>query len=433
MRHEIHQLTFLARLVLNRSGSTSAIEKLRSSRLERLLRSASAHVPYYRESFPKGPTITEESDARSILARIPVSRKVDLKQRATRELLDSRWSAAKLRTYTTTGSTGVPFTIFKSPVEDLVALFLRLRVARSFGLRRGITVLRLSTGEKRAFLWKVASRLGSLRNVDIQLTDAPAEIAATIRRTQPNVIMGNAGVLTRVALELSEDGPLEWNPDFVVSSAEVLTPAMRDLLGGVFGCPVFNSYNCVEVMHPVAWECRTTGLFHVCDDALILEVLRDGRPVAEGDEGEVVITSLVSCAMPIIRWSQGDLAELGPNPCPCGSPYSTLRRIAGRMTDYLQLPDGRQLFASALAYVLHRRADWILQYQITQETLSSILLRASALRQPSDAELTLLRTELEARVGPGVSVRIELVRRLEPEKHGKFRVLLTRMGSPYET
>ncbi len=128
MRHEIHQLTFLARLVLNRSGSTSAIEKLRSSRLERLLRSASAHVPYYRESFPKGPTITEESDARSILARIPVSRKVDLRQRATRELLDSRWSAAKLRTYTTTGSTGVPFTIFKSPVEDLVALFLRWRV-----------------------------------------------------------------------------------------------------------------------------------------------------------------------------------------------------------------------------------------------------------------------------------------------------------------
>ena len=433
MRQGVQDLRYLAELARGGRGTRRQLEELRQRRLALVLQSAATRVPYYRSKLKPSYVFRHPKDVSGILSEIPVSRKEDLRQRRATELLDELCNPRRrLTAYTTTGSTGVPFTVFKSPLEDLVAHFLRWRVVRGYGLRRGSTILRLPAGRRRPRYWGLAGLLGGYRNVDLNLTDPPKDIASEIRKEKPTVVIGNAGVLARVGRELREEGALEPVPDFVVASAEVLTPSMREMITRGFGCRVFDSYNCVEAMHPVAWECPETGLFHVGDDSVIVEVLQGGRPASEGEEGEVVLTSLLSRAMPVIRWSQGDLAVPGPATCPCGSPYSTLRRITGRMTDYLQLADGRELFASALAYVLHRSAGWILQYQIIQETRTLIRLRASTCRQPGDLELNSLRMELERLTGPGTVVRVELCRQLEPEAGGKFRVLWSRLRSPYD-
>ncbi len=85
----------------------------------------------------------------------------------------------------------------------------------------------------------------------------------------------------------------------------------------------------------MAWECRHSGDLHTCDDGVLVEVLRDGRPAEPGERGEVVVTNLHAYAMPFIRYRIGDLATRGA-PCGCGAPFSTIGEITG--TDDRLLP-----------------------------------------------------------------------------------------------
>jgi len=71
---------------------------------------------------------------------------------------------------------------------------------------------------------------------------------------------------------------------------------MRHQLTKAFASPVFNTY--ASKIQPHCWECKETGEFHTCDDGMIVEVLKDGRPAAMGERGEVVGTNLHSFTMP---------------------------------------------------------------------------------------------------------------------------------------
>ena len=85
-----------------------------------------------------------------------------------------------------------------------------------------------------------------------------------------------------------------------------------------------------------------TGEMHLCDDNVIVEVLRDGRRAAVGEAGEVVVTGLHGHAVPYIRYNLGDTADPGDEQCRCGAPFSTLRDLRGRTMDYCLLPGGPQ-------------------------------------------------------------------------------------------
>ena len=81
---------------------------------------------------------------------------------------------------------------------------------------------------------------------------------------------------------------------------------MRRHITETFAAPVFNLYASNE-FNVIAWECQETGELHTCDDGVIIEVLKDGRPAAAGERGEVVGTNLHSFAMPLIRFRLGDI------------------------------------------------------------------------------------------------------------------------------
>lgn len=413
--------------------SRDFLEQRQNARLARLLQDAHSHVPYYRKMLLELGISPASIRGAEDLRLLPVSEKRVLRQLPPSDLLSSRFRSEQLLRYKTTGSTGVPFEVLKSKPEVRVAMALRGRVLHYFGLRMRDKVLRLTSGTPRPWSWRALEWVGVYPGISASLTEPPQLLAKLIRKERPAVILGNPAVLTMIAQEMAGNGgSLESPPRFVVCGAEVLTPGMRRKLEEVFRCPIYDSYNCVETMHPVAWQCRQTGLYHVSEDALIMEVLKEGEPVGKGEEGEAVITSLVSRAMPIIRHAQGDLVVRGPSPCPCGCPLSTLVSINGRMTDYLFLPGGRQVFASALAYIFHRNADWILQYELVQESLSSIVLRASTLRQPQEAETESLLRDCRGVLGEGVQMRIKLVEGFGPRGAAKFRVLRTALGSPYD-
>jgi phenylacetate-CoA ligase len=238
-------------------------------------------------------------------------------------------------------------------------------------------------------------------------------------------------MLSRVAQIVGDEDPRVIHPRFIVVGAEVLTPSMRHQLTKAFASPVFNTYASQE-FNLIAWECKETGEFHTCDDGMIVEVLKDGRPAAMGERGEVVGTNLHSFAMPFIRYRLGDIVTKGSATCPCGQPFSTIREVQGRMSDYFPLPQGRMIHPDEIIGILHSKAPWIREYQLLQEREDLTVLRVVPSVSPSPQELSLMQEPVTKLLGQGVEFRVVLVPEIQLEPSGKFRISRSLVKSVYD-
>ena len=121
-----------------------------------------------------------------------------------------------------------------------------------------------------------------------------------------------------------------------VGGAEPYSEGMRERLQDAWGVPFYNCYGLSEMQGPgVAFECPEQQGLHIWEDSYIVEVINPdtGERVADGEEGELVLTSLTREAMPLIRYRTRDLTSIIPDPCPCGRTHRRLARIQGRSDD----------------------------------------------------------------------------------------------------
>jgi phenylacetate-CoA ligase len=194
---------------------------------------------------------------------------------------------------------------------------------------------------------------------------------------------------------------------------------------------VYDTYGSRE-FDLLAHECPRAGGYHVADDGLILEVVRDGHAVGAGERGEVVGTCLHAYAMPFIRYAAGDLVTKGTALCPCGQPFSTIREIAGRMIDAFPLPDGRIVHPYGVFIPIRVRAPWIRHFQVTQTRLDHVYMRVVAASPPDAEALALVRAMAAAALGPTVRFELELVPEIASEPSGKFRMYRSLVRSDYD-
>jgi phenylacetate-CoA ligase len=202
----------------------------------------------------------------------------------------------------------------------------------------------------------------------------------------------------------------------IVSSAELLTPIMRESIEHAFHAPVRDTYSCYE-LGLIAWECPLGGTYHVCDDNAIVEIESE----AGADSGELIGTSLHLAAMPIIRYRLADIVTRGPDQCRCGSPFTTLSSINGRMVDYFPLPDGRLVHAHLIAAALGSGGfAWMHQYQVVQERRDRVVMRVIPRREPAPEEVREIERAVGEVLGPRVDFSVRLVEAIPYDAGGKF-------------
>ena len=161
-----------------------------------------------------------------------------------------------------------------------------------------------------------------------------------------------------------------YKPKFVYSSAETLQPFMRELIEEVFGCKVYDFYGSREV-GAIAGEC-SHGKMHIFSFNNLVEVVDfSGNPVAPGEEGRVIITTLHNYSMPLIRYDIGDTARLGEAPCSCGSPLPVIEEITGRITDHFLTRDGGLVHGEYFSHLFYFKR-WVAEFQVVQEDFDLI-------------------------------------------------------------
>ncbi|MFC2105035.1 phenylacetate--CoA ligase family protein [Candidatus Bipolaricaulota bacterium] len=188
-----------------------------------------------------------------------------------------------------------------------------------------------------------------------------------INRHKPAVILAFAGTAFEIAKHAQRRGMALHSPRFILSSVEMLYPAMRETISKAFGCPVYNRYGAAEVGR-VAAECQS-GKLHVSSFNNHVEILnQDDSPTLPGDVGRIVVTSLHNLAMPLIRYDIGDLARVPTETCKCGSPLPVLEELCGRVVHHFVRPDGDLVFGGNFIAMFYEY-DWILQFHVLQEDI----------------------------------------------------------------
>ena len=354
--------------------------------------------------------------------------------RPLEEIIARRVDPRRLKVVRTTGSTGEPFVIRRSRRDDFVFHIFRMRAMKDFGLKVSDRMARVGThaDAQSPLSWRIAQRFGLYRQTQIDVMQSPEKIDSALKELRADVVTGNSGVLARISRGFDGGYPGGDRPRFVVIGSELSTKTMRRAISDGFGCPVYDTY-CSEEMGLIAWQCPATGLYHVCDDGLVLEVLKpDGRPAREGERGEVIVTHLHFEAMPFIRYRLGDQVTVGPNPCPCGAPFSTISDILGRMTDFLHLRGGREIYANAPAMIIQEHASWVGQYELVQENRDRVDLRIVPLAEAGQDAVIELRERIWELLGRDVDFRLEIVSGIVPGPGGKYRILRSKIDSPYD-
>jgi len=412
--------------------SRRAVELYQRNKLRRLIEHAYRTVPYYRARF-SGAGITP-ADILEVadLQKVPITTKRDLRAADPSFYLSTSVRASRLKTFKTTGSTGIPLVVRVSSAENLMSHFIRMRAALECGLRSRDHVARIRTGNPEAMpdVWKFVQKLGFWRQSIVNAMDSPQKMARDLLELNPDVVTGYNSALARVGQIIVADHGRTLPVRFVVGGADMLTPLVLKHIKAAFQAPVYDHYACQE-FGLIASQCRDSGLYHICDDNVILEVLKDGRPAREGERGEVVATSLHIRAMPFIRYSLEDLVTVGPATCSCGRNYPTLRSIEAKKQDYFQLPGGREFYPWTICLILLEEAPWVMQVQLVQERVDRVVMRAEARPDPTAGEIAALREKILPPLGPGVEFEIEIVPHLAPGPGGKFWVRRSLVHSFY--
>jgi phenylacetate-CoA ligase len=405
-----------------------------SRSLKRLVSHACERVAYFKETFDRAGVRPREIRMAADLMKLPLTERKDIRLRPLDQVISRGEDPGRLKITRTTGSTGEPFTIRRSGRDDFAFHVFRMRAMRDFGLKATDRMARVGTHTHAQTppAWRIAQRIGLFRQSQVDVMGPLADISDSLKELRADVVTGNSGVLARISRDFQGGYPTGDRPRFVVIGSDLSTKAMRREITRGFGCPVHDTY-CSEELGLIAWQCRKTGLYHVCDDSLVLEILKtDGSRADEGERGEVVATSLHFEAMPFIRYRLGDEVTVGPAPCPCGAPFSTISDILGRMTDFLHLSGGREIYANAPARIIQEHASWVGQYELVQENRDRVDLRIVPLAEAGQDAVFELRERIRELLGRDVDFRLEIVSEIVPGPGGKYRILRSKIDSPYD-
>jgi len=218
-----------------------------------------------------------------------------------------------------------------------------------------------------------------------------AAAAATLRRERPDVVVGAPVPLLAVARYAAATG-LPVRVRSVLLSADQASAAVRRGLAQLWGCEIFEHYGMTEMGLGGGVDCAAHAGYHMRESELLVEFVdpANGEPVADGDPGELVFTTLTRRGMPLVRYRSGDISRRLLGACACGSPLARIERIHRRIGGGVEQSGAGELLIGALDEAIFPFAS-VIDFAATFNAGPPPTLRLDVARvagqPPSDAAL----------------------------------------------
>jgi phenylacetate-CoA ligase len=344
------------------------MRQLQLQRLRAVVRRAYDRVELFRQRLDERNFPPDGLDTLADIRHLPFTTKADLRDTYPFGLFASSMRDV-VRVHASSGTTGKPIVVAYTQQDLDVWTSVMVRAFAACGLDRGDVVQNaygygLFTGGLGAHYG--AEALGAtVIPVSGGNTDRQIMVLKDFRVTAicctPSYFIhlieraGELGVHMR-------DLPLRVG----IFGAEPWTESMRRHIETEGGIQAFDIYGLSEIIGPgVGVECPCHNGLHIFEDHFYPEVIdpETGRVLPDGEEGELVLTTLSKQAMPMIRYRTRDISVLAAGPCPCGRTVRRIGRIA-RRSDDMFIIRGVNVFPSQIEAALLAVEGTVPHYQI---------------------------------------------------------------------
>ena len=332
------------------------LHALQEDRLKSVVRYVYDHSAFYRQRFKEAGV--EPGDIRTLadVSKLPFTRKVDLRDNYPTGMFSAPKSQV-VRYHVSSGTTGKPTVVgyTKGDIETWSESLARaltsigldsddvVQVGYGYGLFTG--GLGLHYGAERIGAAVLPVGTGNTeRQIELMQDLGTTAIACT-----PSYFLHIMEVAEKMGISIKKDTQLKAG----IFGAEPWSLETRKRIEDATGINAYDIYGTSEISGPLFTECHVKKGIHVWADMFLIEVLdpKTDEPVADGETGELVFTTLHKFALPLIRYRIGDLTIMNSEPCECGRTHPRIMRILGR-TDDMLIIRGINVFPSQVESVL---------------------------------------------------------------------------------
>ncbi len=403
---------YLAGVPFTALWSEKRMARFRDQRFSWVVQNAAGTIPFYKDLLEKYDVDPAAIRGVADRRRLPVMTKEQLREAGQSAWADNVPKSQKI-VASTSGSSGDPLVLFYRLSDRLRKHAINLDSVYRCGWRpwhRGLAI-----GSQTMPHGFLIQKFGFCAWDWVDPSRPVSEWLDTLDRVRPDALHCYPSALRELCLAAQKCGGLSFTPTVLSVGGELYPEEMDPLVLNTFGKLPIQMYGAMEGGR-IAYQCHNRRGLHIRLDALDVEILKEGKDVAPGETGEIVITSFINTAMPFIRYRLGDLASLETGPCDCGLFWPRVNLHQGRQGDVLALPDGRRIPIAYLGAIVGKSQS-ISQFQFVQTSRDTLTLNyetVGGINPPVRPIHESLSNTL-----PGVAVHLKRVDRIKRTKTGK--------------
>jgi len=401
--------------------------KLQTRELKRIINYVYYNVPYYKRMFRKHNLKPDDIKTIKDLKKIPILTKEDVRYNF-KSLISQKYHRWQYSIKHTSGTTGTALNVVWSNEATMKEYAFVERIRRRGGVDsrephatfagRIIVPLR----QTKPPFWRYNCAENQYYFSMHHLTKENLKYYTNkLRQVHLSYIEGYPSLIYVVAeYILKYEDPLPVKAVF--TSSETLLSYQRESIEKAFQCKVLDRYGMTELAASIG-ECEEEG-YHIDAEYGIIEFLKDGEEVSEGEVGEMVCTSFINDAFPLIRYKIGDLARPMEGTCSCGRTLPLVKEIIGRIDDILITKRGAYL--GRLDHIFKEMHN-IKESQIVQESIDEIIVKVVPREEFSEKSVKQLIAEFQKRLGDDMEIKIKIVDKIPRERSGKFKTVISKV------
>lgn len=381
--------------------------------LRKLLRHAYEEVPLYRKRFEeKGITEFSDFELRD-LKDLPILTVEDLQHRGGDLTADN---ACDWRYGYSSGSTGEPkqYKIDNSALSWAYASMYRFwgwhgwELGQKWGHMKSDS-MHVSLAKKLKsllfrVLWMPARTLDAARMMDY---------VKKIRNANIQMLRANPSIAYLLADYLLQHEINNLQIPIVQTHGATLFPEWRKTIETAFQGKVVDGYG-GEGMN-ICHQCELTEGYHVSE-----------KTIVEAEGGQLLLTNLVNYAQPFIRYQIGDMGELSTARCSCGRGHELVKRLIGRQTDLVKLPDGRVLIPHFWTHAFVRSC--FTAFQVIQPDYTHLIIQVIPGPDYTPKEEVQIWQQIAETVGSQIKLLWIHVKTIPRVPSGKVRTVISEVG-----
>lgn len=394
--------------------------------MDKILRHAVENVPYYRKTLKPYESRFNDMIDRLDFSELPMITKDTVNQHYAELCADNCRKFHPMPVYTS-GSTGTPTKFLlgsKTRVMHFASIWRMLNwTGYRFGNRFADLTGRNVLKNNRLHKFDPVLNCLLLSSYNFKKEFIPLHVKK-LKKFNPFFIKGYPSTIELFCRWMREIGIDDYHPKAVLTCAETLHDYQKKVIQEVLKSTVFDFYGQNECAGLIS-TCEK-GTYHIHEEYSFLELLKDSNISSESDNPRAVVTTTFhNYAMPLIRYQTDDFVSVDESlTCECGRTYKSVKKIMGRVNDFIVTPEGNFIFMPEGNNFEPLKG--IRQSQIYQENVDQVVVRIVKTDFFNNEELRTLEESMREVLGNEIKINFKFVDFIRPGSNGKIQFIVSK-------